>query len=76
MVTKFQEHQTMRLAEARAEHPAIHSAHEGYAILKEELDELWDQIKAKSANKTKMYQELLDLAAVCQRMAEDLELVK
>jgi len=25
----------------------FHSAHEGYAVIKEELEELWDAIKAK-----------------------------
>lgn len=26
-------------------HPPMHSAHEGYAIIKEELDELWESIR-------------------------------
>ena len=26
-------------------HPPFHSPHEGYAIIKEELDELWDEVK-------------------------------
>jgi hypothetical protein len=32
---------------AQAAYPAMHSYHEGYAILKEEVDELWDEIKKK-----------------------------
>ncbi len=32
--------------EAREKHPPMRSPHEGYAILLEELDELWDEIKA------------------------------
>jgi hypothetical protein len=34
------------LARAEAKHHAFHSGHEGYAVIREELDELWDGIKA------------------------------
>lgn len=27
---------------------AMHSAHEGYAVIKEEVDELWDEVKANA----------------------------
>jgi hypothetical protein len=30
---------------ARAKHHAFNSGHEGYAVIREELDELWDAIK-------------------------------
>jgi NTP pyrophosphatase (non-canonical NTP hydrolase) len=30
---------------ARRKFPKFHSAHEGYAVLKEEVDEMWDAIK-------------------------------
>jgi hypothetical protein len=33
-------------AEARQRFPAFNSAHEGYAVIAEELDELWDDVKA------------------------------
>lgn len=36
------------LLKAKAKHPEqLNSAHEGYAIIKEEFDELWDEIKKK-----------------------------
>ena len=34
---------------AREAFGAFHSAHEGHAVLKEEVDELWDAIKAKQS---------------------------
>jgi len=33
------------LQKAVEEHPPIKSHHEGFAVIKEELDELWDAIK-------------------------------
>lgn len=34
------------LTKARTKHPPMRSPHEGYAIILEELDELWDEIRA------------------------------
>jgi hypothetical protein len=34
------------LARAQAKHHDFHSGHEGYGVILEELDELWDAIKA------------------------------
>lgn len=34
---------------ARKTFGAFHNAHEGYAVLLEEVDELWDAIKAKQS---------------------------
>ena len=36
---------TAELSRAREKHHAFHSGHEGYAVIREELDELWDAIK-------------------------------
>ena len=32
---------------ARTKHKPINSAHEGYAVILEELDEFWDEVKKK-----------------------------
>lgn len=34
------------LASAQAKHHDFNSGHEGYAVIREELDELWDAVKA------------------------------
>ncbi len=54
-------------AKARAKHAPMHSAHEGYAILSEEVDELWDEVKAWQpgfANRAEMRKEALHVAAM------------
>ena len=49
----------------------FHSAHEGYAVLKEEVDELWDEVKA-GQNKTRMRKEALQVAAMAIRFIQDI----
>jgi len=48
----------------------IHSPHEGFGILLEEFEELKTEIFAKH-NKASILVELASVAAVCQRLAED-----
>lgn len=33
------------LSRAERKHPDFHSGHEGYAVIKEEIEELWDAVK-------------------------------
>lgn len=47
------------------------SAHEGKAIIEEELDELWDEIKA-GQNKNRMKEEALQVAAMAIRFVQDI----
>jgi hypothetical protein len=54
--------------------PAYNSAHEGYAVLLEEVDELWDEVKVnqKRRDLEKMRQEAIQVAAVAMRFALDI----
>ncbi len=45
--------------------------HEGYAVLLEEVDEFWDEVKAQKPDKAKVLAELVQIAAMAQRCAED-----
>lgn len=57
---------------ARAEKlhgPAV-SLHEAYAILLEELDEVWDEIKNKNPNLHNLQEELIQVAAMCWKTQE------
>lgn len=51
--------------------PSFNSAHEGFAVLKEEVDELWDQVKInqKKRDVGKMYSEAIQVAAMAMRFA-------
>lgn len=65
------------LARARSKHAPIHSLHEGYAIIAEELDELWEHVRRKgpgARDRESVRRELVQIAAMAQRTAEDLGL--
>lgn len=51
----------------------FHSAHEGFAILKEEVDELWDQVKINQKNREMhvMRKEAIQVAAMAIRFAAE-----
>lgn len=65
------------LVEARDQHPGpMHTAHEAYAVILEELDEFWDEVRAKQHDPRNMLKELVQIAAMCYRAAEDLQLLE
>ena len=45
-------------------HGKFASGHEGYAVLKEEVDELWDEIKANRGYQLSAMEEALQVAAM------------
>lgn len=74
---KFPDLVQAELEQAREKFPTgMRSAHEGYAILYEEVDELWDEVRAKQGDRSpaKMLAELVQIGAMAQRMAEDVVL--
>ena len=48
------------------------SAHEGYAIILEELDELWEVIKNKQKSITELEKEAVQVAAMAVRFLVDM----
>lgn len=62
------------LRRARNTYQPMHSIHEGYAILREEVDELWDLIKRSKGMKgtDSMRVEAIQVAAMAMRFIEDL----
>ena len=62
------------LNHAKCKHKRFNSAHEGYSVILEELDELWDEVKKKDYIRStiKMRNEAIQVAAMAIRFIEDL----
>lgn len=77
-MSQFLKDLCLSLSGARRKHTTpINSTHQAYALIKEELDEYWDELRLREGqyrHRLQLYYELLDIAAVCQRAAEDLGL--
>ena len=73
----FPELVQIEIADARRSHAPLNSAHEAYAVILEELDEFWAEVMTKRRERSpaRMREELVQVAAMCQRAAEDLELI-
>lgn len=64
------------LERATEKHPTpIRSRHEGYGVLAEEFEEMWDEIKADAPDE-RVRAEALQVAAMAIRMIYDLNLKK
>lgn len=65
------------IAAAREKHAPYNSAHEAYAVILEELDEFWDEVKKKREKRDPvlMFRELVQIAATAERAAYDLGLI-
>jgi hypothetical protein len=60
--------------EASRHYPRFVNAHEGYAVLLEEVDELWDAIKLKQSNperEDRILREACQVAAMAIRLLHD-----
>lgn len=62
------------LNNAQNKFPPFKSPHEGYAILLEEVDELWDEVKKlkPGGDRKKMKEEIIQVATMAIRFLEDL----
>jgi hypothetical protein len=61
---------------SRKIHGNIHSFHEGLGIIYEEYSEFRDEIFEKKHNKEAILEELVQLAASCRKLAEDMNLLE
>lgn len=59
------------LAEARQKFAAFNSGHEGWAVIKEELDELWEEVRSKNQANARLYEEAKQTAAMAIRFMLD-----
>ena len=68
------EHVREELVTATRKFKSFASAHEGYAIIKEEVDELWDAIKANDQQQAR--HEAVQVAAMALRFLEEITSVE
>lgn len=81
-VDNFFEEVVIELAKAINHNGPMHSGHEAYAVIKEELDEFWDDVKIRLPNKIEdqiilrrnMKKELIQVATMCCQAIIDLNL--
>jgi len=54
--------------------PPFNSSHEGYAVIKEEMDELWDEVKKSRSMRSKqtMMAEAIQIGAMALRFIADI----
>lgn len=58
---------------AVGKHAPMHSPHEGWAVIQEELDELWDEVKADRGRMLSARKEAIQVAATAIRYLVDLD---
>lgn len=64
------------LEKAERNHVPLNSAHEAKAVIEEELEEFWEEVRKKkeTRNQEAMLNELVQIATMCWRAARDLGL--
>jgi NTP pyrophosphatase (non-canonical NTP hydrolase) len=61
----------LELERAISKFPTFNSTHEGYAVLLEEVDELWEEIKQKEKDHPAIREEAIQVAAMAIRFIRD-----
>ena len=74
MLKQFTEDMIEEWFRAEALYPNFHSMHEAYAVMLEELDEFWEQVRLKpyARDPEVIYRELIQIAAMALRTVTSL----
>lgn len=74
LIGKFLSDVSAEVARATSKYPPFNSAHEGYAVLLEEVDELWTEVKRKQIERDPhaLITESLHVAAMATRFAVEI----
>lgn len=62
------------LDDANLKFPPFKSTHEAYAVIKEEFEEIWDEVKKKNPDYLNMKKELIQICAMCVKTIENFNL--
>lgn len=60
------------LSKALIKHAPMHSPHEGISVLREEMEELWEHVKADTGRSPEARKEAIQIAAMAMRYVLDL----
>ena len=60
--------------QASEAHSVIGTVHEASAVIREEFEEFWDEVKSRAHNRALIRRELMQVAAMCLRSVIDLKL--
>lgn len=58
---------------AMRKHPPMATPHHGYAVIQEEVDELWDLVKSDDGRELSALEEATQIAAVAVRYIVDMQ---
>lgn len=74
LISVFLANVDKEVARATSKYPPFNSAHEGYAVLLEEVDELWSEVKRKQSERDQdaLITEALHVAAMATRFAVEI----
>lgn len=73
----FEKQVKEELLAARKKFPHAHvDYHHSYGVIKEELDEFWDEVRKQTPDEMLILKELIQIGAMAQRAAEDLGLIE
>lgn len=73
IIDRIFEHVNDELVSALTKHPSMHSAHEGYSVILEEMDELKEEVwkRQSKRNMERMREEAVQVAAMAIRFILD-----
>jgi hypothetical protein len=60
------------LTAALVKHQSMHSPHEGHSVIREEFEELWEEVRAQKPDNARMVKEAAQVAAMGLRFLIDL----
>jgi hypothetical protein len=71
-LNEFMDRLKGELIDAIQKHKPMHSPHEGHSVIREEVEELWEHVKADTGHSDAAIKEAMQIAAMGIRYAVDM----